>query len=371
MKKVIALLTGMFLILTLTAAGCPADAQETVDEAIRQSQDIDSQRVDFDVDMAVRGDLSSLGSEFADMEEIRLVIRGGADVDMTDADSPKARGNVSIEGIDELLSRLGAGEEDSETQITRGLVSGFLSDIEFVNVDNRFYLRLAGTWYDTGEGLDLSEDNAQCYQDAMKDSSRWGSEHLFVDLQDAGSDEIDGVDTDRFTADVDVDGALTAYADIARSCDDADVAGRIEGGKSELVSFFRSFNTEMWIDGDGNFRQIRLQMDIDPDIVSGAGDVLGDLGATTVPTTELESITVDATLKFSRIGETIDITMPEGEIMPIEDLLNTFFGLGAFGGLGGVGGLGGLEGMQGLEGLPGLEGIEGLEGFDLEGLQGL
>jgi hypothetical protein len=343
MQKLPVLLIGFILIVAIALGGCGQEStNQTVDDAIQESQNVKSQHADFNLDLLVTGDFSSLGPQFQNLKEIRLGVAGGADVDNRDTENPKAKGNLRFEGLQQLLGSLIPPEgADAQTQMGINLLGSLLSDVEFVVVDKRAYVRLAGTWYDAGDASSLSElggglnlgglnpgeagANAQCYQDAMRDPSRFGADKLFSNLQEVGEETIDGADTRHLTADVDLDKTLTAAAEIARSCGDAEAAGGIEGGKQELISIFRTLAVEMWIDNDNNFRQVKLSIEIDG-----------------------KAINLDANVKLSRFNEEFGITKPEGNIQKLEDLLG---GLGSS--LGVPGGTSAPGGMSGLEGLAG------------------
>lgn len=350
MKKALTLLA-VLLLAAVAVAGCgKAPAGETVDKAIQKSQDVKSEHMEFSVDLVINGNPALLPSQFQGLLPLTLTVNGGADSDSSDPASPKAKGNISITGIDKILNGLAQSPGvDPQTQTRLSLIAGALANLEFVMVDKKMYLKIAGTWYDLGDFSPTGDfsalggvsrltpgttgANAQCYTDAMKDPAKFGSDKLLTNLQEAGSENIDGTSTRHFTADVNMDQLLTALADIARGCGDAQNAADIEASRNETTSFFRSFKIELWIDSDDNFRQIKLAIDGNPQALSGTMPNLGGTSGAGAAFAGIEGISLNMTSKFSQFGATFDIAKPEGNIMKIEDVLG---GMGALGGMGGA-----------------------------------
>lgn len=351
MKKLMVLLISLMLVMAVATAGCgKTSPSETVDKALTQSQSFTTEHVDYDVNLGIKGDMSALGSEFSSLGDFSFAVKGGMDIDKKNADSPKVKGKVAITGLDDIIKGLasagGSSASDPDTQMGLNLISGFLSDIEFVVVDKKGYVKLAGSWYDMGDsssltdlgstaGVDLSSStsNSKCYEDAMKDTSKFGSDKLMKGLQEVGDEKVDGTDTRHFKADIDLDKSLTTMADIARGCGDSEGAGGLEGGKKEINSMFKTFTIEMWVDKDNNMRQLKVNVEIDGKAISDAAGSM--TGSDSSSTGGLEAITLDFTAKFSRFGEDFNITKPEGDILKLEDLMGSS-GLGSsLGGLGG------------------------------------
>lgn len=353
MKKLMVLLISLMLVMAVATTGCgKTSPSETVDKALTQGQSFTTEHVDYDVNMGIKGDMSALGSQFSSLGNISFAVKGGADIDNKNADSPKVKGTVAITGLDDIIKGLaGAGGASSSSSDTQSLnmISGFLSNMEFVVVDKTVYAKLAGSWYNMGDsssltnlgstaGVDLSSStsNSKCYEDAMKDTSKFGSDKLMKNLQEVGDEKVDGTDTRHFKGDIDLDKSLTATADIARGCGDSEGAGGMEGGKQQLTSMFKTFTIEMWVDKDNNMRQLKVNVEIDGKAISDAAGSL--TGSDNSSTGGLEAITLDVTAKFSRFGEDFNIAKPEGEILKIEDLMGSS-GLGSsLGGLGGPSG---------------------------------
>lgn len=342
MKKLLASLAVLLLVIIVIAGCGKAPVKETVDNAIQKSQDIKSEHVDFTVNLELNGDPGLLGPQFQGFLPLNLTMSGAVDSDNSDPAAPKAKGNVGFLGIDKLLTVLAQAQGvDSQSQLSFSMIAGALANLEFVTVDNKVYLKIAGSWYDLGDSASFggianltpgtaSSTNVQCYKDAMKDPARFGSDKTLANLEETGDEKIDGVSTRRFTADVDVNKALTAMAEIARDCGDARQAGNLEAARTELTSFFRSFSVELWIDNDNNFRQIKFAIDTDARAFSGMVPSLGGGASSGAVPGGLEQVRVDGTAKFSQLGASFDIARPDGNIMKIEDLIGAA-GLGALG----------------------------------------
>ncbi|MHB1391441.1 MAG: hypothetical protein ACYCXF_09510 [Thermoleophilia bacterium] len=358
MKKLMVLLFSLMLvvgIVAVTGCGSSAPPSDTVDKALTQAQSFTSEHVDYEVNLGIKGDLSSLGAQFSSLGDLNFAVKGGADIDNRNADSPKAQGTLAVTGLDEIMKGLagagGASATATQTQKSLSLIAGYLSDMQFVVVDKTAYAKMAGSWYNMGNtsslsslgsttGVDLSStaSNSKCYKDAMKDTSKFGSDKIMKNLSEVGSENVDGTDTTHFKADIDLSKTLTALADIARGCGNSQGAGGLEGGQQQLTSMFRTFTMEMWVDKDNNMRQVKINMDIDGKAI---GNAASSMTGSTTTTGGLDSITIDITARFSRFGEDFSIAKPEGTILKLQDLLGSS-GLGSS-----LGGLSGLSGPSG------------------------
>lgn len=356
MKKLLTSLAAFLLFFTIAMAGCgKAPAGEAVDKAIQKSQDVKSEHVDLIVNLEMTGNPSALGPAFQGLLPLNITINSGFDVDSSDPGSPKARGNISIAGLDQFLNAMAQTQGvDAPTQLKINLISGALANLQFIIADRGAYLKIAGSWYALGDFSSLSgipfltpgarQANAQCYRDAMKDPDKFGSDRLMANLQEVGDEKIDGTSTRHFRADIDIDKALTALAEISRDCGDAEAAGGLEASRQEITSFFRKFEMEIWIDNDSNIRQIKSAVETDPRVIADTVPQVGGVNPDAA-TQGLEALNMNVTLKFSQFGAAFDIAKPEGNIMKIEDLFGG--GLGAFGGLGATGMPGGMGGAGG------------------------
>jgi hypothetical protein len=358
MKKLLMAWAGLMLVAALVAFGCGNPSpSETINDAMTKSQDVKSEHVDFDVNLKVSGDASALGAELAGILPLDLNFSGGADIDNNDPESPKAQGNLKLEGINDLLSSLAgaSGESDAETQMGLNLIGGMISEIDFVLVDQTAYAKLAGSWYNLGDAseitdvagmsginLDTSGGDTKCLEDAMKDPSKFGADQVFSNISEESGEQIDGTDTRHFTADVDIDKTVNSLAAISRDCGNAEAAGGLEGGAGEITGLFRTLSVDMWIDKDNNLRQVKVTVDVDPQAVSDlAGSFTGDSG----DSFSLDELLLTATVKFSQFGASFDISKPSGTIMDINDVLGGT-SLGSDLGID----MSGLEGLEGTGG---------------------
>lgn len=390
MKKIaifIMLVTGLIMAVGVVA-GCGGNGggeapSAKVDKAIQKNPDIKSGRIDFEVNISGSGNLAALSGDTTaggGSQNFSLGISGAADFDNNDPANPKAKGAVTFTGLSELIAQMGAASGDTSgfdmSSITDQIAS-FLKDVEFVAVDNKLYLKLAGTWYDMGDASSMGDlgglgalggagglggslgtstsADTQCFENAMKDPVKISADKLFKNLSEVGSEKIEGTDTTHYKAEVDIDKAIATFSEIAKSCGQPEAAGGLEGGQAQLSQFFKATTVEMWIDKDNIMRQAKISAEIDPKAISDVGSAMGgSLGGTdTTSSSGLESLKLEASVKLSKIGESFDIQKPEGQISKIEDLL---------GGLTGLGGLGGTSGLGDTSGLGGLEGLEGLGG---------
>lgn len=382
MKKVNALVLGMMLLAVMmfsavVATGCGgggAQPSEVIDNAIANNANTKSGHVDYNVKLDVQGDATALGAEFKGLLPLTLGISGGADFDNNDASNPKAQGNVAITGLDTILQSIASSQGSSDASTTMGLnlIGSMLSDIKFVTLDQKLYLNLGGTWYQTdassasglgglgglsglGSGLSsglsgtgtstrASTVDTACLENAFKDKSRFGSSNILSNIQDAGTESINGADARHFKADINLDGFLTQTANAMRDCGQAEAAGSIEAGKSQLTSMFKTKSVELWVDNNNNFVQVNLNLELDPAAIA---NLAGSLGGTSTDSTStdsgaaaaasaLKSITFTVNLKMSNLNQTMTITKPQGNILNLDDLLGG--GLGSsLGGLGGTG----------------------------------
>jgi len=372
----------LLLAVGVVASGCGGSGGSSeapnvlVDKAIQKNPDVKSGHIDYTINIEGAGDLSSLsGSSGGGSTSFKIGMTGGADFDNSNQAAPKAKGTITFTGLTDLINQM-----SQSSGSTAGLdlssmseqISSFLKDMEFVAVDNKVYLKLAGTWYDLGDASSASSDlsglgalggatgmggisslgtttdaDTQCFENAMKDSSKFGSDKLFKNLTTVGSEKIDGTDTTHIKADVDLAKTVQTISDISKSCGQAEASGGLEGGSAQISKLFKTLTVEMWIDNDNMTRQVKITMEVDPaavsDVASGLGGSLGT--DTTSATPGLESLKIDVSVKLSKVGEQFDIQKPSGQISKIEDLMGGLLGssLGDTSGLGGLGGLGGTS----------------------------
>lgn len=396
MKRIIFLVmfvASLLLAAGIVVAGCGGGdgtgeaPAARIDKAIQKNPDIKSGHVDYDVNVEGAADLSSLSGSSTSSgggspTSFKLGISGGMDFDNSDQASPKAKGTVTLTGLSDLVSQMGqtsAGSSGIDTSGMADQISSFLKDLEFVSVDKKAYVKMAGTWYDLGDAASASSDlsglgalggvsglggvgdsmgtstnaaDTQCIENAMKDPAKFSSDKLFKNLTETGSESIDGVDTTHFKAEIDMDKTIATITEISKSCGQPEAAGGLEGSTAQMSKLFKTLNVDLWIDKDNLTRQVRITMEVDPaavsDVASGLGSSLGG-ASTTSSSSGLESLKIDATVKLSRTGEQFDIQKPSGDISKIEDLLGGMMGssLGGASDLGDTSGLGGLSGLEG------------------------
>ncbi len=340
-------------VLMAAAFGCGGgtSSSSAIDNAIKNSGNVKAEHVDFNVALGVQGDLSSVQPSLKSLLPLNLTIDGGADFDMKDAKNPKAQGNIKIGGLDKLFSSIGQAQGvSSQTTMGLQLLSGMLSSIDFVLVDNDLYVKVSGNWYDTGNlssatgGLKLpttatTAANTSCYQNALKDTSKFGASTIFKNVQDLGTETIDGASTHHYKADVNFDSLLTQVANTTRDCGDAQAAGGIEAAKSQIGSVFKTASVEMWIGNDNYFHQVKINLAVDPSVIAGL------VGGTSTSTTSssaqgaaalkaIQSVTFNVTLKQSKFNQSFNISKPSGNIQKLSDVLGGLIG-GSSGLLGG------------------------------------
>lgn len=323
------------VLITAPAAGCGKSAEEeTLEAAFNKSKEIRSARQEFEAE------LSLAGLPGADGGEQPLRLRGAVDFDKS-GDQPWAGGNIRLEGLSELATGMAAPGQD--------LGLGFLSQVgdmlqtfaafDFVAVDDRVYLNLSGTWYEmtqsdmsmigldgaglggamTGEG-----ENRECYQKAMDDPERFSVANMLKDEQSLPDEAIDGVETRHYKASLDLKKLLDEVQQTMKDCGDAENAGALETARSDIEKLVKKADFEFWVDGDNNFRQVKVDADLD---LTTFGDVAQAFGGGVGPVPEGSvQMGILATVKLSRFGETFDIKKPEGA-KPFSDFIGNLIGL--------------------------------------------
>ena len=356
MKKPVALVLGAVLLAALlfsAMAGCGGKEApaEKIDKAIQKTNDIKSVHADYDVKLDIKGDASALGPEMKGLLPLSLSINGGADID-NHSDKVKAKGNVKMEGLDKIFQSLAGaqGGLDAQTMLGVNMIGNWLSDMEFVLLDEKAYIKMGGTWYETDASSvgdianvgDITSSasgiNQDCLRKAIQDPGKFGAGKTMTDIQELSEEKVNGADTRHFKAGIDLDKALTEMANAMRDCGDAEGAGGLEAGKSELSKMFKTKDIELWIDNDNNLVQVKIDIELDPAALTNAAGALS--GAGTSPASGLESISISMRLTMSDFNKDMSISKPEGNIMKLEDLFGAGGGLGS--GLLGGGGQDGL-----------------------------
>lgn len=364
MKKTVILALGALLTLalmvTVIASGCGGDSetpQQKVDKAIQKSKDIKKMHVDYDMNMEIKGDAKALGAQFEGLLPFSLGIKGAADVDNS-SDPAKGKGNISLDGLDKIFSSIAgaSGSADAQTQLGLGMVSNMFKDMQFVLLDEKLYIQLAGTWYVTdansagsaaGLGSDVANSTSSidqaCVTNAMADTSKFGAAQIMTDVALVGTETQNGVEVSHIKANLDLDKALTSLAGVMRDCGGAESAGALEAGKSELNKMFKKKEIEMWIDKDSNMAQFKVTVELDPAAIADTAGSLSGSSTTSGAASGLDSITVSLNLNMSNFGQDVSVSKPSGTIVPLEDLMGSFGGLGSSLGGSGSSGLGGTS----------------------------
>src|SRR5659263_69623 len=252
MRKRHKLLSTLFMAtLLILVAGLGSYALAQSDDAAQPpaaGSDEISRHVDYDVTLQVNGDLSAVDPKLAGILPLSLNAKGGADLGRGE-NGPEVNGNLQVTGLNTIIQKIAAenGAGDARAALGAGIVQSALSDLQFVAVDNDMYVKLAGTWYNTGDMSKLhgrkpdgDSDNAEANADESgaddanandanageaKDQDHacaesafpGGPQALLKDVKTVGQD-IDGTGTTHYQATVDLDKAITEAATVARNC---------------------------------------------------------------------------------------------------------------------------------------------------------
>jgi hypothetical protein len=337
--------------MTLLAVGCGGsvgggEPSEVIDRTYAKSFDYKSLHADYDVKLSVSGDISSLSPELQGLLPMDLGVNGGADVDNSDKENPKVQATINLTGLEDIISAAASMSDsvgDAEAQATAGMVSSLLSNMEMKMIDKMLYLKMMGSWYEMNTA-DLSSQvspdagnvDTKCAEDAVKDKMK--PSQVLTNIEKVGSEKIDDKDTTHYKAGVDVAKFADASIDVSKQCGQEQAAGNVEEVKDQLADMFKKLDVEMWIDGDDNLRQLKIDMELNPAGLSQMGTSLLDKDQ--VKALEDLNIALTVTVTASRFNEDVDISAPENPLK-LEDLLGGF-GSGLGGGLGGSSSSGGL-----------------------------
>lgn len=343
MKRFYLLALGFMVVLAMAAVGCGDDssgggasAAERIDKAWTKMNETKAVHADFDVQMDVDGDLSSLGSEFSDLLPASMGVTGSADVDQTDEENIKA--DISLELdigdlLDKAIQASGGGSLSSEDAAGVQMLSGMLKDISIRIVDQTMYIEIMGSWYEAdmsdvsdvsgSSGLDLgtsTDVDTQCLENGVTPS------RVLKDISEEGSEKVGDADTTHFKASLDSGAAVDLMADLSKECGDEEMTDSdITEAKDVLGNMLTTADIELWIDGDDNIRKMTIVLELDmSSIADTAGSAIDPSSADV-----LNGLTVKAnmTVEMSRFDEEVTVEVPS-DAMPLEDLLGSFGGLG-------------------------------------------
>lgn len=338
---------GILFLIVIAAAGIGsyAMAQSDGEEQAPAINDA-AGHVDYDVSLQVTGDLAAVDPRLAGVLPLNLTAKGSADIKKSE-NGIEAKGDVALGGLETLAQMAAAASGDARNAQSAGaLVSGALSDVQFVAVDKNLYVNLLGSWYDTGS-LAAGHQNRgddEKPDDVKKDEARAACpegtarpdlKSFLKDQKQVGTESIDGVSTTHFSASIDVDKALTDAAAMARACGKPDEAAQLDAARAQILGAAKALNVEWWIDADGQVHQVKADIQLAPSalapLVSGMAGASDPAQAAkvTAALSGVQSVSLQATVKLSHIGEDFQVAKPDGIIKPLEDLTRM---MGAFGG---------------------------------------
>ena len=117
---------------------------------MQKSKDSKTKHLDYDVKLDIKGDASALGPELEGMLPFSLGISGGVDIDNR-SDKAKAQGNIKFSGLDKIFQALAGSQGSVDAQTTLGIdmIGSSLSDMQFILLDEKAYIKMGGSWYET------------------------------------------------------------------------------------------------------------------------------------------------------------------------------------------------------------------------------
>jgi hypothetical protein len=136
-----------------------------------------------------------------------------------------------------------------------------------------------------------------------------------ADVEELGTDEIDGVEVQGLSAEVDLGDLMAA------SGTDPDALAEAAGGDElvDLESF--TFPLEVWIDGEDRIRRIEFTFGADSfaDLAAESGEDLGDMPS------ELAGFSVGMTMDFTDYGDgSIEVEVPEDAVDITDDFVAAY-----------------------------------------------
>lgn len=320
------------VLITAPAAGCGKSAEEeTLEAAFNKSKEIRSARQEFEAEITLKGFEGAGG-------EIPLRLRGSVDSDEESDGKGSMKGSFEFEGLGDLSSSLGGSGQNLGALSQAAGMLGMLSSFEFISVGDKAYLNMGGIWYEAdqsdfstlglgatgGMGSAMGGENSECVQGVLDDPERFSVANMLKDEQSLAGEAIDGVETRHYKASLDLKKLLDELQKTMKDCGDAENAGALETARSDIEKLVKKADFEFWVDGDNNFRQVKIDADLD---LTTFGDVAQAFGGGVGPVPEGSvQMGIVATVKLSRFGETFDIKKPEGA-KPFSDFIGDLIGL--------------------------------------------
>jgi hypothetical protein len=139
------------------------------------------------------------------------------------------------------------------------------------------------------------------------------------DVEDLGTDEIDGVEVHGLAAEVDFGDLMQAAG-----TDPDDMASGAAGATLDDLDSL-TFPLEVWIDGDDRIRRIDFTFGADSfaDLAEESGEDVGDMPS------ELEDFSIGMTMDFTDYGDSsISIDVPEDAVDITDDFVAAYDDLG-------------------------------------------
>ena len=322
------------LVLALVAGvGSYALAQTGGGQQSAPAGSVASRHADYNVSLQVNGDLSKVNPKLQGILPLNLTAKGGVDIQKTGSGAA-VKGDLQLGGLDQIIQKVvaaGKGSGNGSAAIGN-LVSGAISDLNFVEVDHHMYVQIAGSWYDVTSGCKQSgkpgiaptakPGDKAAGEARLKSLIPGGPKSLLSNIN-TSPDTIDGVSTTHYTASVDVNKAIDDAVAALNSKGKTAQAGELQADRGQIVAAAKQLDLEWWMDGSGQLRQVKLAVEIDPSALASlvpAGNARGGRLAGVLK--DITSVKLDATVKFSQFGTDFQIAKPDGNILQLKDLMS-------------------------------------------------
>lgn len=355
MKRIASLLTGISLVFAMVVAlgGCgesKPSMTEVLDSSSKKMKEVKTARIDYDLDITMSGDFAGMSSgmttgmmgtneAMSSAMELSFGVSGSMDVDSTDPANTKARGNIELEGMEEMAEQLGALDSASGAEATAGMdmITDMFAGMEMIIIGDKAYLKIQDTWYETDAGSASSLANvgaspgaltgseSDCVQKESAAPDHFLFSGILENVQELSEEKIDGTDTRHFKATLDTGKLIDEMVEVLRDCNESESATALEESKSEMTDLFQTFEIELWVDKDNYTRQMRINLDMDLEELAAAGGSAIDAGqAEALQDSQLK---ITGTIKLSNFGQQVDIQAPANP-QPLENLVGNLMGLG-------------------------------------------